>query len=407
MTRAVVVVGAGHSGVALAAALRAAGFDGELTLVSDESGPPYQRPPLSKTYLAGGTAEDALWLRPPPFFAERGIALIEADAAVAIDRSARRLLLASGRSVPYDALVLAVGARNRALPVPGAPAGHDLRTLADARRLRERLGTGGRTVVIGAGFIGLEFAATAAKAGHTVTVVDAAPRALGRSVSLPVAERLTAYHRALGVAFRFGVTIEAIEEDGGWPTAVRLAGERLGASLVVVGIGVTPNTALAKDAGLAVADGILVDGTMATSDPSVFAIGDCARHRHAHGAGASVRLESVQNANDTARLLAAVLTGGTAPAPPVPWFWSDQGEAKLQIAGLGAQDDCIATTGSGGLDLTALRYRDGVLAAVETINRPGDHMAARRLIGSADAPSYAAAAGGTVDLRSAARGRRR
>lgn len=403
----VVIVGSGHAGVALAVALRAQGFDGELTLVGDEAGLPYHRPPLSKAYLGEGSSDGALFLRPVAFFTEQHVGRIEADRAVAIDRAARTVTLASGRRLDYDALVLATGARNRQLCVPGADAAgvHYLRTMAEARALRARLPGLTRAVVIGAGFIGLEFAATAARAGAAVAVVDAAPRALARSTSPEIAARLAGYHESLGTTFRFGATVEAIETVDGHAYGVRLAGERLAAEVVVVGIGVVPNDELAAQCGLAIDDGIVVDRQMATSDPAVFAIGDCAAQPSTFGSRALTRLESVQNANDTARLLAAVLSGAPLPSPPVPWFWSDQGEAKLQIAGLGAPDDAKVSVGGAGLDLTVLRYKDGALACVETLNRPGDHMAARRIIGTERAPSLAAARAGTVDLRAAAKGR--
>ncbi|MGU3536639.1 NAD(P)/FAD-dependent oxidoreductase [Methylobacterium sp. A54F] len=382
----IVVAGAGQAAVQTAASLREAGFAGPLTLVGDEPALPYQRPPLSKAYLAGKTDAAGLALRPASYFAEHRIALRRGVAA-AIEREARRLVLADGESLPYDHLVLATGARNRPLPVPGAdlPGVHQLRGLADADGLKAALAGARWAAVVGAGFIGLEFAAVAAAAGLAVTVIEAADRPMARAVSPETAAFFRAALEEAGVRFHFGAGVAAVLEQGGQAAALQLAdGGTVAADLVLVGIGVLPNQELAAQAGLATGDGVRVDAFLATDDPAVAAIGDCARYPSpfAHGLSrdGSIRIESVQNAIDQGRSLAARLAGRPAqPYVAVPWFWSDQGPHKLQIAGLAAPADERVQRGEGS-SLSVFRFRDSRLAAVESVNRAADHMVARRLL---------------------------
>ncbi|GLS42994.1 NAD(P)/FAD-dependent oxidoreductase [Methylobacterium brachythecii] len=403
----VVIVGAGQAGLQTAASLREAGFADPITVVGDEEALPYQRPPLSKAYLAGKTDAEGLLLRPASYFAEHRIAHRRARAT-RIDRDARTLGLDDGAVLAYDHLALATGSRNRALPVPGAdlPGVYQLRSLADADRLREAIAAAGRAVVVGAGFIGLEFAAVCAGRGLAVTVIEAAERVMARAVSEETSEAFRVAHEAMGVTFRLQAGVVAIEGHGGRAAAVVLAdGESIPADLVLVGVGVVPNQELAERAGLAVRDGIEIDAFLATSDPAISAIGDCARFPTRFAAGMSrgdrVRIESVQNAIDQGRCLAARLTGRPSAYDAVPWFWSDQGRHKLQIAGLAETGDGSVVRGSGDA-FSVFRFRDGRLCAVESINRPAEHMAARRILALGRALTPAQAAELAFDLKALA-----
>lgn len=401
----IVIVGAGQAGFQAAASLREAGFSGDLTLIGEEAALPYQRPPLSKAYLAGKTDARGLLLRQESFFAEHRILHRAGTRVTGIDRAGRSVRLADGESVTYDHLVLATGARNRTLPVPGADlAGvRQLRSLDDADALRAAIEDIRRIVVVGAGFIGLEFAAVCAARGLAVTVIEAAERVMARAVSPGTSQAFRAFHEEAGVTFRFGAGVSAIEGEGGRVVAVRTAdGDSLPADLVLVGIGVVPNQELAEGAGLSVHDGIAVDTFLATSDPAVSAIGDCVRFptRFAAGmpGGDRVRIESVQNAVDQGRCLAARLTGRPAAYDAVPWFWSDQGPRKLQIAGLAAPGDSSVLR-QAGAGFSVFRFRDRALSAVESVDRPADHMAARRLLAAARTLTPEQAADPGFDLK--------
>ncbi|WP_375464863.1 NAD(P)/FAD-dependent oxidoreductase [uncultured Methylobacterium sp.] len=408
MSAGVVIVGGGQAGFQVAASLREAGFSDPVTLVGDEPGLPYQRPPLSKAYLAGKTEAEGLSLRPMAYFADHRIALRAGVRAVAIDRAARRVRLGDGATLAYDHLVLATGSRNRPLPVPGADLDgvYQLRGLSDADALRTAVETARRIVVVGAGFIGLEFAAVAAARGLDVTVIEAADRPMARAVSAEMGAFFRGAHEALGVRFACEAAILSIEGAAGRAVGVHLSdGRDLRADLVVVGIGVLPNQELAEEAGLSVSDGIHVDTSLATDDPAISAIGDCARFPSRFADGLShdgrVRIESVQNAIDQGRCVAARLTGRAAAYAAVPWFWSDQGRYKLQIAGLGGPSDASVVRG-GGDAFSVFRYRDRRLCAVESVNRAGDHMVARRLLGSSVPLTPEQAVDPAVDLRALA-----
>ncbi|MDX6346330.1 MAG: 3-phenylpropionate/trans-cinnamate dioxygenase ferredoxin reductase component [Streptomyces sp.] len=382
----VVVIGAGQGGADTAAALRGRGFTGRITLVGDESALPYQRPPLSKGYLKGTTDDEELELRPGSFFTDRDIELVRGDRAVLIDREDQAVSLASGRTLRYDELVLATGSRPRTVPVPGAglPGVLTLRGIEDAVRLRQPL-TGGaclHVVVVGAGFVGLEVAATARELGHTVTVVEATHRAMGRVVTAGTSARVVREHRARGTRVLLQRELVALHEDasGHVREAELNGGERVPADLVVVGVGVLPNTDLAADSGLLVGDGIIVDGRLRTSDPAISAIGDCARFPSPH-AGRHIRLESVQNASDQARCVAAAICGEDVAYTAVPWFWSEQYALRLQIAGLTGGHDTTVTIGEPDGDrFSVLCFRDGLLTGAESVNRPADHAIVRRLL---------------------------
>ena len=403
----IVVLGAGQAGFQTAASLREAGFAGRLTLIGDEPGLPYQRPPLSKAYLAGKTDAEGLALRPGAFLDEHRIAYRPALRAEAIDRAGRRLLTTDG-AIAYDHLVLATGSRNRPLPVPGAALEgvRQLRGLADADRLKADLAEARAVAVVGAGFIGLEFAAVAAARGVRVTVVEAASRPMARAVSAETGAFFRAAQEAAGVAFAFEAGVVEILGEAGRAAGLRLGdGRTVSADLVLVGIGVLPNQEIATAAGLAAADGIRVDALLATEDPAVSAIGDCARFPSRFGRGLSadgtVRIESVQNAIDQGRCLAARLTGRPAAYDAVPWFWSDQGPHKLQIAGLAAPSDLTVVRG-GGSAFSAFRFRGDRLCAVESVNRAGDHMVARRLIAQGTPLTPEQAADPAFDLKALA-----
>jgi 3-phenylpropionate/trans-cinnamate dioxygenase ferredoxin reductase component len=408
MNAGIVVAGAGQAGFQLAASLREGGFKDPITLVGDEAALPYQRPPLSKAYLAGKIDQEGLFLRPPGFFAEHAITHRPGLRAVAIDRAERRLQLSDGDSLPYDHLVLATGARNRPLPVPGADLEgvRQLRGLADADALKAGIAAARAVVVVGAGFIGLEFAAVAAARGLAVTVIEAAERPMARAVSAEMGDFFRGAQEALGVRFAFGAGVMAVLGRDGRATGVALAdGRELPADLVLVGIGVLPNGNLAAEAGLPAENGVQVDAFLGTPDPAISAIGDCARFPTPYARGltadGTVRIESVQNAIDQGRCLAARLVGKPAAYGALPWFWSDQGPHKLQIAGLSGPGDDSVIRGSGNA-FSVFRFRDGRLSAVESVDRAGDHMIARRLLAAGTPLTPDQAADPAFDLKALA-----
>jgi len=379
---AVVIVGAGHAGFQAALSLRQLGFKDRVCLINDEGHLPYQRPPLSKAYLKGTGGPDSLMFRPEKFFRDQNIELI-ADRAVAIDRAARKLKLASGASLDYGHLVLATGARNRLLDIPNAnlPNVRYLRILDDSEDLRKRIAACKHVVVIGAGFIGLEFAATARIKGLEVDVLELAHRVMARAVTAEISEYFQVRHAEAGVRIHLGVMATAIEADGDDITGVSLSdGRHIPADLVVVGVGVLPNVELAKEAGLQTASGIIVNEHLLTSDPNISAIGDCALFESPRFGGA-LRLESVQNATDQAKCVAARLTGDDKVYDGQPWFWSDQGDDKLQIAGLTTGYDRVVLRGDPSHKaFSAFCYKQGRLVGIESVNRAGDHMFGRRLL---------------------------
>jgi 3-phenylpropionate/trans-cinnamate dioxygenase ferredoxin reductase component len=399
----VLIAGAGHAGFQLAASLRQHGFGERICLINDEAHLPYQRPPLSKAYLKGTGGPDSLMFRPDKFYREQNIELI-AGHAVSIDRHARRLLLASGSSLDYGHLVLATGARNRLLDIPNANLGdiRYLRTLDESEALRQRIASGQRVVVIGAGFIGLEFAATARARGLEVDVLELGTRVMARAVTAEISEFFQARHTAAGIRLHLGVQATGIESDGTAVTGVSLSdGRRVPADMVVVGVGVLPNVELAAEAGLAVAAGIIVDEQLLTSDPDISAIGDCALFASPRFGG-SLRLESVQNATDHARCVAARLTGDARIYDGLPWFWSDQGDDKLQIAGLTTGYDRVVVRGDPAQrSFSAFCYKTGRLVGIESINRASDHVFGRKILGLNKSITPEQAADPGFDLKAA------
>lgn len=404
----VVVAGAGQAGFQLALSLREMGYGGEITLLGDEPHLPYQRPPLSKAYLMGTMDEGRLALRSEKTYADKRIDARTGTRLAALDRQARRAVLEDGATIHYGHFVFALGARNRLLSVPGSDlAGvYYLRTLGDAQALKAAFGSVRNVVVIGAGFIGLEFAAVAAKHGLAVTVIELADRPMARALSPQMGAVFTREHERSGVRFLFGEQVRSLRGEGGRVSGVETAGHGIvPAELVLVGIGVLPNAEIAADAGLAVANGIVVDEQLATADPHVSAIGDCAAHPNVHVGGQVLRIESVQNAIDQGKCVAARIMGKPAPYQAVPWFWSDQGELKLQIAGLTQGFDQAVVRGDpGGTSLSVFCYRGGQLAGVESVNRPGEHMAARKLLGQRVPLPPEKAADESLDLKAHAGG---
>ena len=379
----VLIVGAGHAGFQVAASLRQHGYGDRICLINDEAHLPYQRPPLSKAYLKGEGRPDSLMFRPDKFYRDQNIELI-ADRAVSIDCGARRLLLASGTSRDYGHLVLATGARNRLLDIPNANLANVryLRILDESEALRKQIASGQRVVVIGAGFIGLEFAATARIKGLEVDVAELASRVMGRAVTAEISDYFQERHTAAGIRIHLGVQATSIEADGTKVTGVSLSdGRHLPADLVVVGVGVLPNVELAAEAGLPVASGIIVDEQLLTADPNISAIGDCALFASPRFGG-SLRLESVQNATDHARCVAARLTGDAKTYDGLPWFWSDQADDKLQIAGLTTGYDRVVVRGDRAQrSFSAFCYKAGKLVGIESVNRAADHVFGRKILG--------------------------
>jgi 3-phenylpropionate/trans-cinnamate dioxygenase ferredoxin reductase subunit len=382
----IVIVGSGQAGVQTAFSLRDEGYEGDITIVGEEPDTPYQRPPLSKAYLLGKLDEEGLLLKGRKLYEDYRIRLVEGVKATAIDRAAKTLALDDGSSLSYDHLVLATGARQRMLNVPGEDLGGvlPLRTVADARALMARFSHVKRAVVVGGGFIGLEFAAVARAKGIEVLIVELAPRPMGRALSTEMSRFFEERHIAWGSKFLFGTGVRAFHGEGGQLTRVELSdGVNIDAGLALVGVGVIPNAELAQAAGLKVANGIVVDEQLLTSDPSISAVGDCAQHPNPFSLVGPVRVESVQNATDQGRCVGARLAGKPRTYEAVPWFWSDQGDLKLQMAGLSTGHDTAVLRGDPATgSFSVFCFKDGVLIGAESVNRGPDHVMARRLIGT-------------------------
>jgi 3-phenylpropionate/trans-cinnamate dioxygenase ferredoxin reductase subunit len=404
----IVIVGAGHAGVQAAASLREDGFAGKITLLSNEPDFPYQRPPLSKAFLKGQMELAGLPLRGETFFEQQRIDLRLGVSALRIDRAHARVELEHDGAEPYDHLILATGARARVLRAPGLELEgvYALRAIRDAAAIKASLSVARQVVVIGAGFIGLEIAATALGLGAEVTVVEISDRPMGRAISPAMSGFFLDAHKAFGAKFELGCGVAALHGENGRVTSAELSdGRVLPADLVIVGVGVTAEDALALEAGLDCADGIVTDAQLVSSDPAISAIGDCCRFPHA-GYRAELRLESVQNATDQAKCVARRLTGKPAPYDSLAWFWSDQGDLKLQIAGLSHGVDQWVTRGDPASRAFAVfGFLNGKLAVVETVNRGGDHMAARRLLAAGTPVTPQQAADESVDLKRLALGK--
>ena len=407
MTQPILIIGAGQAAVQAAEALRAGGHDGPITLLGNEPHGPYHRPPLSKAWLAGEMEAAQLVMRAPEMLARKNIALRTGNRAMAIDRAAKTVTLADGSTLPYSGLVLATGSTPRALSLPGASATGvlALRSRDDASAIAARMAVclekNLPVVVIGGGFIGLEVAATARKKGLAVTVLEAAPRLLGRVLAPLLSDWYAQLHRSHGVQLVLGAQIAAIEQDAGHTVSgVRMAdGTMHPAGLVVVGIGVSANDELARAAGLECERGIVVDACGRTGDPHIVAAGDCTARRLADGS--LLRLESVQNATEQGKSAAAALLGQQRPITATPWFWSDQYDKKLQMAGLSAGADQWAVRGDMAAgSFSVYHFKSGQLLATDSVNASKDHLLVRKLMDAGVAPTKDQAADAAFDLNS-------
>jgi 3-phenylpropionate/trans-cinnamate dioxygenase ferredoxin reductase component len=377
----VVIVGAGQAGAEVAAELRRQAYSGPVTIVGAEPFVPYKRPPLSKTYLAGAATTESLYVLSQAAMEKANVQFIGGTRAVAIDRANKSLRLADDRVLPYDRLVLATGGRPRRLEIPGAdlPGIHVLRGIADVDAIRQDFVAGKRLAIVGGGYIGLEVAAVAVKAGLSVTVLESMPRVLQRVTAPEMSAFYERVHREAGVDLRTGVQLAGFEAQNG-AIHVKLVGGDVEADMVIVGIGLIANTELASEAGLAVDNGIVVDEFTATSDPSIYAAGDCTNHP-SEFLGRRVRLESVQNAMEQGRAVASNLLGKTTRYSNVPWFWSDQYELKLQMVGMSAGfDQCVLRGDPAKRNFGAFYFKDGVLIAADTVSRPQEFMLAKKLV---------------------------
>lgn len=394
MAAPIVIVGAGQAGLQVAESLRSEGWAGDIVMLGSEAHAPYHRPPLSKAYLLGEFAEAQLAIRAPEALARKGIDLRTGAAAAAIDRGNRRLDLADGSRLEYSGLCLATGSRPRPLPVPGAGLRNvmPLRTLDDTRAVAALLPSVRRVVVVGGGFIGLEFAAVARKRGKEAVVLEAADRLMARAVAPLLSDFYAGLHAAHGVRIELGAQVAEIVGSAGQAAAVRTAdGREFAADLVLVGIGILPNSELAEAAGLACERGIVVDACARTSDAAIVAAGDCTARRLPDGT--LLRLESVQNAVEQGKSAAAALLGKERPFAASPWFWSDQYDVKLQMAGLwGGHDGVVLRGAPAERKFSAFYYRGERLIAVDSINRPEDHLPARKLLDRGLSPTPAQAA---------------
>jgi 3-phenylpropionate/trans-cinnamate dioxygenase ferredoxin reductase component len=400
-TAPVVVIGAGQAGFSASAKLRDLGHTGPITLVGNEAQPPYQRPPLSKAYLLGEMTEERLYFRPRAFYEQKAIDLRLSASATRIDRSARQVELSDGTTLSYGRLILATGARPRTLPAAfgGHLTGiHYVRTLADINALAAEFRQGRHVLIIGGGYIGLEAAAVSAKLGLRVTLVETAPRILQRVAAAETSDYFRRLHLANGVDLREGTGLEALLGNNGRVCLAKLSdGTSLPVDFVIAGIGVHPNAELAEAAGLETDNGISVDVHCRTTDPMILAAGDCASFP---SQGKLIRLESVGNAIDQGEAAARTIKGQSQGYEAKPWFWSDQFDIKLQIAGLSAGYDCVATRTGAGASVSFWYYRREQLLAVDAINDPRAYMVAKRLIEAGKSPAPVHATDPSIDLRS-------
>lgn len=394
----VVVIGGGQAGSSLVAKLRNAGFEGDITLFAEESVPPYQRPPLSKAYLLGDMELERLFLRPERFYAENNINLRLNERVDAIDPAAKTVSVGD-EVVSYDALVLTTGSKPRYLP---ASVGGDLegvyavRTLQDADAMEPEFKDGARVLIIGGGYIGLEAAAVAAKKGLKVTLVEMADRILQRVASPETSQYFRELHRSHGVDLREGVGLDTLVGDGRVTSAKLTDGSEIDVDFVIVGVGITPGSDLAEAAGLTIENGIKTDSKGRTSDPHIWSAGDCASFPYQ---GNQIRLESVGNAIDQAELVAQNIMGADRDYVAKPWFWSDQYDCKLQIAGLSAGYDEVVTRQGDGAAVSYWYYKKNRLIALDAMNDPRGYMVGKRLIEAGKSPAPETIADPNTDLK--------
>jgi 3-phenylpropionate/trans-cinnamate dioxygenase ferredoxin reductase component len=396
-----VIIGAGQAASELATALRQQGYGEKIIMLGDEPYPPYRRPPLSKTFLAGEGSIESLYLKSPEGYAKANVDCEFGVTVTAVDRVARSVTLADGRAIHYDKLAFATGGRVRKLTMPGAdkPNVFYIRNIADILNLRRRCQAGQRLTIIGGGFIGLEVAAVGIKMGLKVTVLESLPRVLARVTAPEMSAFYERSHREHGVDLRTGVSMALLEGAAEVSAIVLSDGSRIATDIVVVGIGLIPNIELAAAAGLEVTSGIVVDEHARTSDPDIVATGDCADLDHGF-LKRRLRLESVQNAVEQSRVAAASICGKPVVYNAVPWFWSDQYDLKLQMAGVSQGYDQIVIRGHmSKKSFSALYLQSGVLIAVDAVNRAADFMAGKRLVGERAKPDPRVLADEAVPLK--------
>jgi 3-phenylpropionate/trans-cinnamate dioxygenase ferredoxin reductase subunit len=381
----IVIVGSGHGGAQAAIALRQQGFSGSILMIGRDPEPPYERPPLSKEYLAGEKPFERFLIRPPAFWEDKQVSLRPGTSVSKVDPQAKQLAVTGGEAISYGTLIWAAGGDPRRLSCPGGDLGgiHTVRNKTDVDRMRDELAAGGtRVVVIGGGYIGLEAAAVLRKLGCEVVLLESQERVLGRVAGEDIAHFYEAEHRRQGVDLRTGVEVEAVEGDGDRVTGVRLAsGETVDCDMLVVGIGIVPAVGPLIAAGAAGSNGVDVDPFCRTSLPDVYAIGDCAAHANGYAGGAVIRLESVQNAHDMAATAARSICGDPQPYDALPWFWSNQYDLRLQTAGLSAGHDTTVLRGDPAERSFSVVYlREGKVIALDCVNKTKDYAQGRRLV---------------------------
>ena len=404
MESRIVIAGAGHAAGQLVASLRQRHYPGEIVLIGEEPWLPYQRPPLSKKFLAGEMPGERLYVKPAAFYEQPRTTVMLGTRIERVDRANKTLVGPGGRAVGYDKLVLAVGSRVRRLDLPGIGLEgiHYLRNIDDVRAIQSGMDAGKHLAIVGAGYIGLEVAAVASGLGMQVTVVELVDRVMKRVVCPPLSKFYAAEHRAHGVQILLDTGIEAFVGDGRVRGVLLADGGEIPADLVVVGIGIVPNTELAAEADLAVNDGIAVDESCRTADPDIFAVGDCTFHPNPI-VGRGLRLESVHNALEQARIAAAVLCGESVPAAEVPWFWSDQYDLKLQIAGVSqGYDEAIVRGDPKSRSFSAAYLRDGRIIALDAVSNPRDFLQAKKLIVEGARPDRGRLADAGLELKALA-----
>ncbi|MFN3232017.1 MAG: NAD(P)/FAD-dependent oxidoreductase [Alphaproteobacteria bacterium] len=384
MSETFVIIGAGHAGGQAAATLRSKGFEGQIVLIGDEPYVPYERPPLSKALLAGDIEIERTFLKKPDWYENKNIDFRANRQATAIDREAKTVSLDDGSSVNYDKLLLTTGTRVRRLDLPGADLENIfyLRAIDDTLAIKERLTSESNVVIVGGGYIGLEVAAVARKMGASVKVLEGLDRVMSRVACPEISAFYETVHAEAGVDIQCGMGVSAFEGDGKVQRVICSGGEMIDADLVVIGVGVLPNVELAADCGLDVDNGIIVDEFAATTDPAIFAAGDCTNHPNAL-LGGRLRLESVQNAVDQAKTAVSSMLGDPKPYAEVPWFWSDQYDLKLQIVGLSEPTDDVVIRGNpADRKFSVIYLRDGVFTAINCVNNIKDFMAAKKMVGT-------------------------
>ena len=399
----VLIVGAGHSGAQVAAALRQCKFDGSIALIGEEPDYPYQRPPLSKEYLAGNKPFDRLLIRPASFWADAAITMLRGRRVVSVDAKAHSVLTADGETLSYGVLVWAAGGRARRLTCMGSDlAGvHSVRNRADVDQMIAEMATTTRVCVIGGGYIGLESAAVLAKLGKQVTVLEAQDRVLARVTGVALSRFYEAEHRAHGVDVRLGTAVECIEESEGRASGVRLStGEILPCEMVIVGIGILPEIEPLLAASAEGGNGVTVDAYCRTTLPDVYAVGDCALQRNVHAGWQQIRLESVQNANDMAITVARDITGEPETYHAVPWFWSNQYDLKLQTVGLSTGHDVEVLRGDPvNRSFSIIYLKAGHVVALDCVNATKDYVQGKRLVTSAIAADVSQLSNPEISLK--------